>query len=371
MITCLIPAHNEEHRVATAIASIKGQVDRVIVVADNCTDGTVAVAQAAGAEVFVTSGNTHKKAGALNQALANLLPSSDSRDFFFMLDADSEVNSTFVSEALSVFRDPKVGAVGGIFYGEPGHGLIGQFQRNEFVRYSNDVAYRRYRAMVVTGTAAMFRASVLAQVAAARIDGRLPRTDDPAAVGVYDTAALTEDNELTLAIKTLGNECVSPPTCLVRTEVMPTWKTLWRQRYRWMRGAIENLTAYGFTPVTRKYWTQQASLFVGAIALGLYWLYFALVIILGQLAASWWLVLTIVFIAERVYTVRKAGKKGMFVAFWIYPEIAYDMFILATFIWAALGAVLGRNQDWHHVTAPTQPTAVMATDGSIESNGTN
>jgi cellulose synthase/poly-beta-1,6-N-acetylglucosamine synthase-like glycosyltransferase len=355
--------------VATAIASIKGQVDRVIVVADNCTDGTVEVARAHGAEVFETAGNSHKKAGALNQALAQLLPQSGTGDFFFMLDADSEVNESFVSQALSMFRDPNVGAVGGIFYGEEGAGLIGQFQRNEFFRYSNDVAYRRYRAMVVTGTAGMFRSRVLARVADGRRSGTLPRAEDPQAVGVFDTAALTEDNELTLAIKTLGYECVSPPGCYVKTEVMPTWKTLWRQRYRWMRGAIENLTAYGFTKVTRKYWTQQASLFVGAIALGLYWLYFLCVLLLGQLALSWWLLLMIVFIAERVYTVRKAGWRGMSIAALIYPEIAYDMVILATFIWAAVGAVFGRKQDWHHVAWPVEATTTTPT--SLTPNGAN
>jgi cellulose synthase/poly-beta-1,6-N-acetylglucosamine synthase-like glycosyltransferase len=138
---------------------------------------------------------------------------------------------------------------------------------------------------------------------------------------------------------------------------MPTWKALWRQRYRWMRGAIENLTSYGFTSVTRKYWLQQASLFVGAIALGLYWMYFVLILALGQLAASWWLLLMIVFIAERVYTVRRAGWRGMSVAAVIYPEIAYDMVILATFIWAAVGAVLRRNQDWHHLVGALDATA--------------
>ena len=30
-------------------------------------------------------------------------------------------------------------AVGGIFYGEDGHGLLGQFQRNEYIRYSRQI----------------------------------------------------------------------------------------------------------------------------------------------------------------------------------------------------------------------------------------
>ncbi len=37
---------------------------------------------------------------------------------------------------------------------------------------------------------------------------------------VYDTLALTEDNELTLALKTLGARMTSPPQCRVTTELM-------------------------------------------------------------------------------------------------------------------------------------------------------
>ena len=71
----LLPAHDEEASLPAALASLAAQTrrpDRVVVVADNCTDRTEDVARAAGAEVFRTVGNTHKKAGALNQVLAGL-----------------------------------------------------------------------------------------------------------------------------------------------------------------------------------------------------------------------------------------------------------------------------------------------------------
>lgn len=50
----LIPAHNEALGIAGTLASVRAQLaggDRVLVVADNCTDATAAVARAAGAEV--------------------------------------------------------------------------------------------------------------------------------------------------------------------------------------------------------------------------------------------------------------------------------------------------------------------------------
>jgi cellulose synthase/poly-beta-1,6-N-acetylglucosamine synthase-like glycosyltransferase len=51
----LVPAHNEALTIADTLASIVAQLtpaDRVLVVADNCTDATASVAHAAGAEVI-------------------------------------------------------------------------------------------------------------------------------------------------------------------------------------------------------------------------------------------------------------------------------------------------------------------------------
>lgn len=54
-IAVLIPAHNEEAGVAATIGAARHgleSADRIIVIADNCTDGTAAAARAAGAEVI-------------------------------------------------------------------------------------------------------------------------------------------------------------------------------------------------------------------------------------------------------------------------------------------------------------------------------
>jgi len=50
-VTVLIPAHNEEVSLPSTIASLRAQShspDRIIVVADNCTDSTVDIARDAG-----------------------------------------------------------------------------------------------------------------------------------------------------------------------------------------------------------------------------------------------------------------------------------------------------------------------------------
>ena len=73
---------------------------------------------------------------------------------------------------------------------------------------------------VLTGTASVFRPRALRAVAEER--GKIL----PGVPGdVYDTVALTEDNELTIALKTLGALMISPSECTVVTEVMPTWRS--------------------------------------------------------------------------------------------------------------------------------------------------
>lgn len=148
------------------------------------------------------------------------------------MDADCTLDSGFLNNA-GRYLDRGYGAVGGIFSGDSGGGFVGHLRRNEYARYARDVARRNGRCPVVTGTAAAFRVEVLRRVSDARFDGRLPAGDGVG--GLYDTTVLTEDNELTFALRHLAYRVVSPPECTLVTEVMPTWGALWRQRLRWKR----------------------------------------------------------------------------------------------------------------------------------------
>ena len=171
-ITVLVPAHNEEQALPVTLGALGAQTrrpDRVIVVADNCTDRTPAIAREMGYEAFETVDNQHKKGGALNQALAVLLPLAGPEDVILVMDADTSLGPEFIEAAAGRLEaDPELAAVGGLFYGEDGGGLIGQFQRNEYTRYSMQIRQRRGRVFVLTGTATMFRAEALLDVAAAR-----------------------------------------------------------------------------------------------------------------------------------------------------------------------------------------------------------
>ena len=176
-------------------------------------------------------------------------------DFVLVMDADGTLDAGFVDAARTKFEaDPKLGGVSGTFRGDTGGGFVGTMQRNEYARYARDVRRLKGRALVLTGTAAMFRVLTLRDVLDGRADGRLPHGGGK----VYDTNVLTEDNELTLALLHLGWKILAPRDCTLTTEIMETWGDLAKQRLRWKRGAFENLRDYGFNRITASYWGRQA-----------------------------------------------------------------------------------------------------------------
>lgn len=350
-VTVLIPAHNEQDCLGATIESLQQQSERparIVVVADNCTDDTVGIAEAAGVEVFATVGNSKKKAGALNQALAAVLPGQGDNDLVMIMDADTVLDQGFLAAAVEqMTNDRALMVVGGLFYGEEGCGLIGQFQRMEYARYARDIGRRRGRVFVLTGTASVFRPRALRTVAAERGQS-LPGVPGD----VYDTIALTEDNELTLAIRSLGGLMVSPAACTVVTEVMPTWKALWNQRLRWQRGALENLGEYGFRASVGRYWAQQLGIGYGAVAL---FTYFLLILVQLLAADSWvwfpfWIGLGLVFMVERVITVWRGGWRARLVAVLVFPELFYAAFLNIVFLKGILDMSLRRTAQWTHLT---------------------
>ncbi|HWI42247.1 MAG TPA: glycosyltransferase family 2 protein [Nocardioides sp.] len=346
-VTVVVPAHNEESRLGATLRALLGQShrpDRVIVVADNCTDDTVAIARSAGVEVAETVENHRKKAGALNQVLQRLLPEQGENDLVMMMDADTELDDGFLESVVRrMSEDRALMAIGGQFYGEPGSGLLGQLQRNEFTRYAREIRRRRGRVYVLTGTATVFRPRALRCVAEER-----GRTIPGVPGDVYDTAVLTEDNEITLALKSLGALMMSPGDCRVVTEVMTTWRALWTQRLRWQRGALENLGAYGMRPQTFRYWAQQLGIGYGVIALTGYLLMMVLLVVSfdNWIWFPFWVGMGGLFSVERVVGVWRGGWGARLLAALVLPELCYALFLNVVFVKGVVDISAGRSAAW-------------------------
>ncbi len=352
LIIVLIPAHNEESEIAETLQSVLSQslpTDKIIVIADNCVDETIIISNRMGVEVFETVGNQHKKAGALNQWLDANLDNLSENDQILVMDADTILDKNFLANA-SREIDKGYAACGGVFSGKPGGGFVGMLQRNEYARYARDVARKHGKTLVLTGTATLFKVDCLKNVIEARKLGLIPRkgsepVDNPS---VYDIKVLTEDNELTFALLHLGYRIIAPAYCKLQTEVMPTWRALWRQRLRWKRGAIENNVQYGLTRHTLKYWGLQiwgtiGILFVITYLTTLVYAIFAV----GHIdIRPIWMLVSVVYILERAITVKQRGWKQSLLASVLVVEMGFDFYLQAVHIKAICDALMRTERKW-------------------------
>ncbi|HEU5420400.1 MAG TPA: glycosyltransferase family 2 protein [Streptosporangiaceae bacterium] len=348
-VVVLIPAHNEAASIKETISSLRRQThppDEIIVVSDNSSDATDDRSMLHGAKVLATVGNSARKAGALNQALRRILPGLAREDLVLVMDADSQLAPGWIQCAVdALVRDPLVGGVSGTYTGEPGPGLLRQLQRNEFVRASR-LVQRRYDLWVLSGTGTMFRVPVLREVACER-GRRLPGTPGE----YYDSSSITEDYEITLALKTLGYRCLCPSGCTAVTELMPTWKHLFQQRLRWQSGTLTSLRRYGFTRATWTNWVRQGFFYGRYCSQIACWaiLIYSLVAHFGFSMPGWVLGMLLTIYLERVITARGAGRGGVLIAALLLPEWWYGLFDGLYLFHALKHEFTRRDVSWNHV----------------------
>lgn len=345
----LIPAHNEAEGIDKAIKALRVQTrkpDQIIVIADNCSDNTAEIASDLGCDVWVTKDNRHKKAGALNQVLGQLLDILDDEDVILVQDADSFLDPEFIENGLRSYSG-NVGGVGGVFRGRIESDIFHRrwleaFQANEYARYELDIRRQKGRVLVLTGTATLLRVDILREVVQSRKDGLIPKGD----LGVYDTTVLTEDNELSFALMRLGYDIKSPAGCTLTTETMSTWKSLAKQRLRWKRGALENLIQYGWDKNTRSYWGRQILALIGLIVTFTYFATIIYGLVVGIQLHAFWVGVTALFAIERAGTVRNRGWRSMAIASLVVVEMIYDFFLQAVQATAFFHAAIKHERSW-------------------------
>ncbi|MET9897256.1 glycosyltransferase family 2 protein [Streptomyces sp. NPDC006446] len=349
-VVALVPAYKEVDSLGHVLEALKRQThppDRIVVTLDphkqkQRTRELEQIGREAGAEVWHSVGNKYKKAGNLNGALAELLKTLSDDDAVLVQDADTYLDPHFIEVTRRKLLQG-YDAVGGNFRGRAGGGLCGVFQRNEYARYARDTGRKKGKVLCLTGTACLFKVEALKDVLAARENGQLPAAD-----GVYDTKVLTEDNELTLALKHRGRRVVAPSRATMTTEVMLTWGDLANQRLRWKRGALENLFDYGLTRYTLEGWVRQAIAFLGATVSTIYvgsLLWFVMTGA-GVRIAPFWIALTAFYAIERSITVKARGWRVAMASMLVIPEWFYDLFLQGVHIRALAEAALRRERNW-------------------------
>ena len=116
----IVPGHNEEAGIAQTVKSLlavewPAELRRVVVVADNCTDATAAIAEAAGAKVLVRNDASLRGKGyALKHAFEHLMAGGSSvggsggtepvADAFVVIDADTIVSPNLLQAFAARFE---------------------------------------------------------------------------------------------------------------------------------------------------------------------------------------------------------------------------------------------------------------------------
>lgn len=323
-ITAVIAARNESAALGRTLAGLRRQTrppDRVVVVDDGSVDNTADVAVAAGADVVTATGNRHRKAGALNQALARILPTLDTgRDLVYVGDADTDLAPDFLARAAAACRG-RVAAVGARLSGGPGGGALGALQRSEYAR----LYLGSGSARVLSGAATLFRAAFLADVAAARAVGTLPGSG-----GIFNVDSVTEDFELTLAAHRLGWTTRLRSTAT--TAIAPTLGGLWAQRVRWQMGLFADVARYGPTSRAAAAFTLRQVGVAAYLATTVLIVAYTVAVVTvgpGLTPRWWWLGLTGFFALEATAT---AHPRSRWLSAAYLPEIGYGLFKYAVWL---------------------------------------
>jgi poly-beta-1,6-N-acetyl-D-glucosamine synthase len=344
-VVAVIPAHDEEEQITETLRSLVEQSlrpDRIVVVADNCTDGTAAAASRAGVEVLETVENRSRKAGALNQAWTEVESTLGDDDVLLTLDADTLLTPRFVEHGLrQLTLRPKLAAVCGSFLARsdgptPWARFLALLQKIEYERYGRQLARRRGATRVLSGGVSLFRVGVLRQLVAER--GFL-----------YDETSIVEDFELTLALRSRGMEYAAPKVCRASTESMTTLSKLWHQRVRWYRGTLDELRKYGLSRLTVRDYLAQGLLVGGVLIRVLFVATLALTLVgAGTLQPSpLWVALAALIGFERAVSVRALGRTAMLVAALLVVEAAYTIFAESYFVRSVWLHLRSRDAVWH------------------------
>ncbi len=222
-VTILVPAHNEEKVIARSIESLlklEYENKEIIVIDDGSVDKTYAIAawyRQFGVKVLKRPNGG--KARALNLGLVY-----STGEIVAVLDSDTVLYPDSLNHIVDVMSDPGVYAVGGNVKALNTRSVLERCQELEYITSFNTL--RRgldlFGAInVVPGAFGAFKKEAIMNS------------------GMYDPDTVAEDFDLTIKVHKGYGSVRSSSDAISLTEVPPTMKNLFRQRFRWVRGTFQ------------------------------------------------------------------------------------------------------------------------------------
>lgn len=317
MITVLIPAHNEAEVLRECLDAVLAQtlpVDEIVVVADSCTDDTVAVAESYGAVVVETEQGG--KAASQDVGLAYV-----TGDILVCIDADTVIDVDVVEKFMAELAAGADATCAN---------MLPMPQQRGFWVANRRFAYALGRYWWRWSQAQVGKLMVLSGCAYAL------RTDTLRCIGGFPGELITCDMDLTWSLYRAGYKATFCHTALAYTYDPETFTVYTKQMRRWASGFFQNFQAHRDQVVR----SPAASLVVGSLLLDLLMLPVTYTLValwaLNDASSLRWLVPSIAihalittFIASRTITWKQAitGFPCYWIANWWNKAIYFWTFI--------------------------------------------
>lgn len=233
-ILVLVPARNEQNvirNVLSSLAAVRYPRDLldVRVLADNCTDNTAAIAEAAGFQVLERHDlSSQTKAGALRWAFEDMGLLHAGYDAISIIDADNTVDPDFFLQAdrkLQEGADVVQGRRDAMNPGDSALSAMMDIMTAMENRLVNVPLENRGRSYFIYGTGNVIRCSHLLRVG-------------------WKIRTLAEDAEFTVHTALAGGKVLYCDDARCQAEMASSFPMLWRQQRRWVSGQLECLRTY-------------------------------------------------------------------------------------------------------------------------------
>jgi cellulose synthase/poly-beta-1,6-N-acetylglucosamine synthase-like glycosyltransferase len=234
LVSVIIPAHNEEKGIIRTLESVRISSYRtieILVVDDASTDTTRKlvwkyIQDHPNRSIRLLRKQTNVGKG---EAMNHALRRAARGEYVMTLDADSIIAKDAIKNAVAHFEsNPKlVGLAANVQIMET-HTLLGLLQKFEhMIGYRSKKFYTLTNSeFIIGGVASTYRHDVIKKI------------------GFYDTDTQTEDIGLSMKLMSMGNrhqQIIYASDVVAMTEGVPTYKSLFKQRYRWKLGMLQNL----------------------------------------------------------------------------------------------------------------------------------
>ncbi|MHB8567990.1 MAG: glycosyltransferase family 2 protein [Nitrososphaerales archaeon] len=236
-VTILVPAHNEEKVISRSLQSLlklNYENKEIIVIDDGSIDKTYAIAswyKQFGVKVLKRPNGG--KARALNFGLLY-----STGEIIAVLDSDTILYPDSVDHIVELMSEGSVYAVGGNVKALNSNTVLERCQELEYITSFNTL--RRgldlFGAInVVPGAFGAFKKEAIIST------------------GLYDPDTVAEDFDLTIKVHKGYGSVRSASDAISLTEVPPTLKNLYRQRFRWVRGTFQVMLKHKDALTVRRY----------------------------------------------------------------------------------------------------------------------